>query len=62
MYIKVRVSNGPGRAGPPGLNLGPRPGPLINGLGPGGLGPGLKRAAGRGLFGDPYIKGPKYRK
>ena len=37
------------RAGP-GLNLGSRPGPPINGLGPSsgprGLGPGLKRAAG----------------
>ena len=50
------------RAGPPGLKLGLQPGPPINGLGPGlgqalacRAGPGLKRAAGRGLFGDPYV-------
>ena len=44
-----------------GLNLGPRPGPSINGLGLGlgpGSGSGSGRAgpkAGRGLFGGPYI-------
>ena len=49
-----------GRAGPWGLKLGLQPGPPRNGLGPTGLGRalahraerGLKRAAGRELFGD----------